>query len=411
MKRQILFIILTFICFNYEIYAQSNFKKGFIVTEKRDTIYGLVDFRQGSSSFKSCIFKESENKESKKYSPDDIAGYGIIDDKIFESRKIVYRGQQAETLFIEVIIKGLASLYKYHRDLYIEKDGKNFNALKNDRVETTVNGRTVTSNSHEYLSVLNSLFYDCSTIQPLIKKTTLSQRSLLKLLSSYNKCMNATYAIHKEDKKAVKVIKGIAIGGNISSMAFKSGDARYSYLTHSFEKARTPVVMVSFDVLAPRLNQRFSLHFDVMYRNSKNYSFSIEKSSPTTSRNFVTIELTELKIPIGLRYTFPEKKFTPYFNLGFSNTFTLRSHSELTKETETAGVVRINHDPALVVAKNQFGIWGSIGIMTSLSKKINGTLEFRCEKTDGIGNYVINVNSPLKSSITNFQISLGIRTK
>jgi hypothetical protein len=55
----------TFLCFGLLIainsFSQSDYRKGFIITNKQDTIYGLIDYVSPSSNAQTCFFKRSES--------------------------------------------------------------------------------------------------------------------------------------------------------------------------------------------------------------------------------------------------------------------------------------------------------------------------------------------------------------
>ena len=53
--------------------AVSSYSKGYIVSNKNDTIYGLLKFESNLSSAQKCILKDSTNQDEHVYSPDDIS--------------------------------------------------------------------------------------------------------------------------------------------------------------------------------------------------------------------------------------------------------------------------------------------------------------------------------------------------
>jgi hypothetical protein len=71
------------------------------------------------------------------------------------------------------------------------------------------------------------------------------------------------------------------------------------------------MIGISLDVLSPRFSERISLHGDFLYLTSKYYNYSLFDNGFSAKRDYVTIELQQFKIPIGFRYTFPKRNFTP----------------------------------------------------------------------------------------------------
>ncbi|MFB9843460.1 outer membrane protein [Mucilaginibacter ginsenosidivorans] len=74
--QRILFFIALLIPFLSN--AQSNYKPGYVVTPKGDTIRGFIDYREWDRTPADVNFKQdAADNEAKKYTPADIAGFGI----------------------------------------------------------------------------------------------------------------------------------------------------------------------------------------------------------------------------------------------------------------------------------------------------------------------------------------------
>ena len=123
----------------------------------------------------------------------------------------------------------------------------------------------------------------------------------------------------------------------------------------------------------------------------------------------MTIDMTHLKIPIGLRYTFQGKKLSTFLNIGLSETFTLSSKSDWIQEVRYVTLFDTYQDEALGISKSEPGMWGGAGISKSIGKGLNLNLELRFEKTDGINGE--DFFAVTKSNVTSFQFLIGISTK
>ncbi|MCZ8216106.1 MAG: outer membrane beta-barrel protein, partial [Cyclobacteriaceae bacterium] len=199
-------------------------------------------------------------------------------------------------------------------------------------------------------------------------------------------------------------------GLNVAQLEFET-EPFYQHLTGNFEVSRSPVVGVSFDILSPRLSERFSFHGDLLYVTSKYYSYTSYYDLYYNEINYVTIELEQLKVPIGFRYAFPKRAFSPYLNAGISSTIHLSSNSNWVQEVESiGGVVNIYEKEALTMRNNQFGLWGGFGIVKSIHNKFNAFFELRYEQTDGILPFSFGLQE-YSSQISNFQILIGVRSK
>ncbi len=407
MKKQLLTLLLIWASEN--CFSQTDFRRGYVITNAKDTLFGLVDYREGAKAYKTCAFKKSKNLNEFIYEPSGIIGYGFDDDKYFQSREIFTKGQSSEAVFLEVIVKGLVSLYKFENIFFVEKDNNGLQQLINEREETIVNGITRVKNTNQHIVTLNMLLYDCSEISAKVQRIGLDEKALTKLITEYNNCQGDSSIIFKAKKPWVKALIGITGGVNNSQLNYDPS-LGYAHLTGEFEASTSPIVGASLDILSPRINERLSFQSHIFFLTSQYYKYSFFQTNFSTEINYVTIELQQLKIPIGFRYIFPTRSLTPYFGLGLSSTVHLSTSSSWIQVTEFNNVVEIKNNEVSGLIGNQLGVWGGCGISKSIHDKLNVFVEFRYEQTDGISQGLRGAQSDLQSKIMNFQILIGIRT-
>lgn len=407
MKRLALLIIIIFIAeFSF---SQTDYRNGYIITNAGDTLIGLIDYREQAKGYKSCVFKVSNDQNPTNYEPNSIIGYGFENDKFFQSREISIKNQSSQVVFLEVIIKGLVSLYKYENIYFIEKGNDGLQQLINETKEVNINGKRLLKNTNQYIATINILLFDCAEIKRRIQKIKLDEKALTKLIEDYNQCKGEPSNIFKAKKHWTQAIIGVTGGLNTSQLDFEN-NPRYEHLAGKFGVSKSPMIGVSIDILWPRLSERVSAHTGLLYLTSKYYGYSLYNRSSSVERNYITIELQELKIPIGIRYTFPKREFTPYFNAGISSTIHLSSNPIWVQEVEMNNAVYTNEREALTIKNLQFGLWGGFGVVKFINKKLNVFLELRYERTDGVAPIPVDPNG-LNSKISNFQILIGIRPK
>ena len=406
-KALLLFAVL---CITQIGYSQSDFREGFVIKQNRDTINGLLKFKAANTNPRDCQLQSPDSKSIVTFKPDEIIGYGFKNDRYFESRKIGKSDQSSESVLLEVLIRGMVTLYKYDNVFYIEKAESGLLKLSSESIETTTNGVTTAIQSNSYLRTLNLLLSDCAETASRIPHTNFSERSLTNLVELYNKCMKAPMIIYKNNKPWMHVRFGIS-GGMISShMAFETKNGFMDYMG-PFSGWNSPLVGATFEVLSPRINERVSFLMDFLYSKSKYDSQNIKFafSGAQITKNYVNIEMTHLKIPFGLRYTFQGKGLASFFNFGLSETLTLNSISDWTQTVDYINQHNTYNDEALKIAKNQLGMWGGAGISKSLGKGLTAHIELRYELADGINaEPFTNIK---KSNVTSFQFIVGLATK
>ena len=133
----------------------------------------------------------------------------------------------------------------------------------------------------------------------------------------------------------------------------------YDYLDGSFDGSSTLIIGLSLNVFQPGVSKRFSVQGEVLYSKSNYENAASNAGSNGTKTSYVAIDLSQLKIPLGLRYTFPEKKITPYMNFGMSSTFNLSSSSPLTTKYKLANRIEtVFTNDAVNTNDLQFGFLG-----------------------------------------------------
>ena len=390
-------------------FCLTDFRKGYVITDEGDTLSGFVDYRVGTMAHWSCQFRVEGSLALITYSPGEIFGYGITGDVFFESKKVEINGQPERHAFMEVIVKGPVSLYKLEKKYWVQKGNEAIYQLSNEKTQTIIEGKSAIMYSNRYIGYLNMLLYDCPELRDEINEVKLRERALSMLIEAYNECKGVESIVFEADKPWAKVVPGIIVG--ISSSELHFGQRSPAHLSGNFKTVGSPFVGISLDVLSPRITERMAFHVDILYLGSKYRHYNQQEIFFSVRRNYVAVEIDQLKIPLGFRYIFRERMFTPYFNFGVSGTMHLNSRSTWVQEVEISGVVETAENEALPITRKQVGFWGGIGVLKSVNDKLNVFCEFRYEQTDGLSENSIFVASDLASTIKNFQVFLGLRLK
>lgn len=101
-----------------------------MIFNKGDTLVGELAIRKGVKNYESAIF-QSEGK-TQTYSPEEIAGFGYTEGKGFHSGI-------HESSFVEALILGKLSLYKYNKQYYLKK-GDDIKPLKKEVLQANTLG-------------------------------------------------------------------------------------------------------------------------------------------------------------------------------------------------------------------------------------------------------------------------------
>lgn len=405
MKRITLLIFIS-IALYQNIYSQNDFRKGYIITNHNDTINGLIKYRENNSKYKICYFKLTKDEDITNYNPSQILGYRYLNDKVFITKEITRGNKFKEKVFLELLVKGSVSLYRYLDVFYIMKGDDKLHELNNERVLVEKNGKKFYRHTNRHIAALSYLLSDCKSIKDKINRVQYSEKQLTKLIELYNECTGELGISFKNEKLWFKSHFGLVIGVNSSQLNFSSDLKNTEHLTSGFNRENSIMPGLYFDFSSPRLNERASINVGLFYIPSTFTSFTIIESSLTRDYNNVVIEVEQLKIPLSFRYTFPKKSFTPYLSLGGSYTYHLSSSSLWIQEREVNDLVITYESVPIEVGDGQLGFWGGLGVKKPIGATINGFFELRLEQTSGIA-----VENPYlygKDTLTNFQFLIGI---
>lgn len=403
--NKVYFIALFMIVSIHDISSQSQYRKGYVVKNSGDTITGFIGYREGDRNYKVCDYRKTKDQKSVEFLPNEILSYGIDDDAQFITNEILLNDTK-EKVFFEVLVKGKISLYKYFYRFFVTKNDNEFHELENKKTEVSVDGKNYVKKSKRYVGTLSYMMTDCNGVRNDIEKALVRERELTELVEKYNDCTNQTSVSFKSKRPWFEFHFGGTLGFNASRLELQSG-----YLPESeFDPAYSIMPGINFDFLSPRINERMSFHTGLFYLATNYTSYSeIIYYENFVNRNDLTIDSKQLKLPIGIRYTFPVKKYTPYLNIGISYTFNLESSVIWVLERERNGVVETIESESSSNANNShIGYWGGIGIKRPVSSKLMGFLEIRFEKTNGLSEFDPSSFGVFHEDNKNIQLLIGI---
>ncbi len=401
MFRIILFTLFVFCFFN--ISAQTDFREGFIITNQGDTVRGYLNYKESNRNFDFCEFRSSLSDRTTIYEPTDIKAYKFAGDKLLESSIINLPNQNSQWVFLEVIISGRLNLYKYKGEFFVKGDDNTLRHLQNEVREIVVNGTKRLQPSRKYIGMLIYLMRDCDLIsQSQIEGTGLTERDLTVLVESYNQCGGLESVSYKENKPWFRAVPGVLAGVAVTSVDFK-------YFSYDFLNTFEPQVVatIGFDaeLSSPRLHENVSFYTGAFI--SKNHFNSDTETNPypgIINRHELMADFVQVRIPLLLRYTFPERSITPYLNLGFITAFMLKFDSYWILEEQRNNVIYTSEVDPFSLQRNNIGLMAGIG----LKKRLNDSMLMRMEvRYQGIKK-LHELGDLEKSQLTNLEFLLGI---
>jgi len=227
------------------LYAQTDFRPGYIINMTVDTLYGDIDYRGDLLMSGLCKFRDNDNT-IKDYSPNDIIAYRFIDSKYYVSREINNR-----RVFLEYLIKGKVNIY-YMRDengdhYYLDKEDVKLTEIPYEEGIKYVDDKQVFYESKKHIGLLNYYMQDAPEFQSRIQSLKKPEhQNLIKLAEDYHNavCEGEKCIIYEKKQPFLKVnLEGVAgvvkfknIDDVIDKYYFQSGVIIHFWMPRTNEK-------------------------------------------------------------------------------------------------------------------------------------------------------------------------------
>jgi len=194
----------------------SNFKSGYIITHKLDTIYGQINNGNYKENSLMCMFRTTSSDTVIRFTPDDLFGYRFIDGKFYVSKFIP---QQKRTIFLEYLVKGSLDVYFQQEDdnvnmFYVAKDTLPLRLLKYEIKDIYNDGLHFQELNNMSQVILEYYTKDCPEMVSVIRKMKKPEHeNMIKLATDYHRrvCPGGTCQVF-EKKMPAKVFFSASMG-------------------------------------------------------------------------------------------------------------------------------------------------------------------------------------------------------
>jgi len=166
------------------VLAQHGFQEGFLLTNSLDTVRGLVRFSGKASIPTPCLFKADKKETPKEIYPGTVHGFCTVNGAYYYTRSI----GKSDDVFLEVLVKGHVSLFRFGNIYFIEKADSAFFELSDEMEVVMVEGQQQQQKSRNYTRMLALLMNDCPEASKRAPSVPLKEKHLVGLVQSYNRC-------------------------------------------------------------------------------------------------------------------------------------------------------------------------------------------------------------------------------
>jgi len=409
-----IFLITHFSLFPFIINAQSTFLEGFVIKANGDTVTGFIDAKD-KKIYNICSFKKNLDANATRYRPDQLIGFRIDDGKFFQS-KLITVDKSEKHVFLEYLVKGKANIY-YYRDsddhYFIETEIVDLLELTSKKVMVESDyGSYELPKRHK--AKLKAVLADSEATQSKIETVSLNHRSLTNLAVSYHYDVCDTEDCIVFERRETKIQWNFIAFLGYGNYQIDLG----TELKANASGSPTFGARVEMRNFLPWSN-RISASFDLSFQNYSTESFAIIKGETIwftldgVDYQYVNddfyddwkdelqadLNMTVMKLPISVLYSFGNGKVRPYLGVGFMNQFVISQNKDFSYK-------RFVDEFDKTVPTYHFGFVGNLGTKFYFNNNRALLLELNYESTANS-----NINKSLKLRNKVYGVKLGFQFK
>ena len=181
MRAILLFLLLVL---SWRVAAQPGYQEGFLLTANLDSVRGLLRFSGKANIPTPCMFKSNKKAITKEFYPGSVHGFCTKAGGYFFSRSI----GKSDDVFLEVLVKGHMSLFRFGQIYFVEKADSAFFELSDELEVILIEGQRQEQKSRNYTRMLSLLMSDCPEASKRAPTVPLREKPLVRLVAMYNKC-------------------------------------------------------------------------------------------------------------------------------------------------------------------------------------------------------------------------------
>lgn len=420
MNYRFTLVLFLFLSFHYSR-AQKSFEQGYLLISDNDTLRGYIDYKHWSRNPKTIRFKSSPEEKAKTYGLAELEGFHVhgesyikaeVDINVSSSKVDALSYEPLPKLektlaFLLIINNGPKSLFhliskENKTQLYISDKPGTYQLLIHHKYLTN-NGSGQVVNADYYKKQLKDFFSDC---EGLISDNALlpySPHPIGKVFDKFYEKCQAAQPVKSYNRDDTQYQLGVLAGISHSKLDFK-GVYTPEIINADFSKSNNFAGGIFFNIIIPRLKQRFSLYNELAFTSYKSsLTNQMDYSDNSYIRYTNTLGYGYIKLTNMVRYYIPAGSFQLFLNAGLSNALAISETNERVTESQFQ-----NSDP--VISKNVvFGATRKyeLGLVFGLGagyKKLG--MELRHESTKGMSTF-----QALKSPVQRFYFLVSYRLK
>ncbi|HEX8351104.1 MAG TPA: hypothetical protein VF598_14165 [Hymenobacter sp.] len=332
MTKLLRFLVLLFIP-TASVFGQADFRPGYIVLLTGDTLRGQIKTASTQHNLRQCAFRATDNAPSVEYTPKQLKGYGLPNDKQhYLSAVIAISDTSQAAYFLEVLVRGSVTLLYASNNghdprFFLQKTTGSREELKLIKRTVDLGGRTYVQEIRQYQQVLLTSFADCPALASAIKQARFGENSLAQIVERYNTCIGSTAISNTTATRGIKAQFGVLAGAAlIGNMRINSASG-LGYYNAKLSDKLTPIAGLQLGLNNARLNRRLWFYLSAYYQQ-RSYkgqaAVGAEATSSVDQHYDLAYKASFIRLPLTLRYVALTGTVRPFAELGIGTSLRLR---------------------------------------------------------------------------------------
>ncbi|GAB3576646.1 porin family protein [Hymenobacter daeguensis] len=393
------------------VQAQADFRPGYLVPLSGDTVRGLTDYRGGVRSAELCRFRPTADAPVVAYTPAQLRGYGFASGRYYRTQlltaidSVQYQATPPpQPVFMEVLASGPLNLYQLRSKTGVDRffvapatqdAARPVTELIPSRHPGSDYLTRAYLRANLYRGVLTELMVDCPAVRITVASVAFTTSALTGVVQRYNACRApvaatsgaaATVGGRSAGRAGERVKLGVVAGVERSRLSVSG----LSLLENGNFASTVPVVGLGLTVPFASISEKLSLRFEALVEPLRYADTFLAGPDFGSSYEQMRLNLTYLRMPLMVRYTYPTGKLRPYAQLGASYAYRLKFDMSVQEGRGTSsgtvayGPSRTLENRDIGAVNYEIGLAGSVGVqLPSLAGRALA-FELRAERSSGL---------------------------
>lgn len=282
MRLKVNLLIYLLLTMSVLLEGQQGFRKGYVVNNSQDTVFGFIKLKKDVTVSPACVFKPEKSAVPVIYSPNDIVSFRFNDGRYFIAEDI-QTSEGIKKIFLEYLLKGTLRLFTYtdgniKRYLIVDENNRIFTLSRNISGLLGKNGKSKNEESSNNKKILKTVMSDTPDLYSRIEKLSLDDWSITNLLHDYHNSVsgNENVITYREEPPVFSLKAGPLISYQNEPLIPKEG---YLFSNFDWRNSNSISFGISSEASWPRSGDRFSLRLDLSLGRKYYYGYYKDDST------------------------------------------------------------------------------------------------------------------------------------